>query len=66
MCAFYQKYADQLVEGMIENPDFSTPSTIGIFAPWGSGKSRFMEFISEYCRNTECDPSVDVVVIPMP
>ena len=41
-------YAEKMVKVMIKNPEFGTPSTIGLFAPWGSGKSRFVNYISKY------------------
>ena len=43
-----QFYANKIADEMVLSPEFSTPSTIGIFAPWGSGKSRFMGFVSKW------------------
>ena len=42
-----QQYANKIADDMMLSPEFDTPATIGIFAPWGSGKSRFMGFISK-------------------
>ena len=43
-----QQYANKIADDMVLSPEFDTPATIGIFAPWGSGKSRFMGFISKW------------------
>lgn len=42
----FERYVDALVQ-IITNPQSQTPFTIGIFGPWGSGKSTLIQYLDE-------------------
>ena len=42
----FDHYIDAL-SGMIRDPAFQTPFCIGVFGPWGSGKTSFMQILHE-------------------
>ena len=64
LLAVFQKYADKMTKALILSSDFETPSTIGIFAPWGSGKTKFLNFISKLQDMPPTPPPLDVLKLP--
>jgi len=42
----FKRYVSPLI-GILENPQTQTPFTIGVFGPWGTGKSTLMEYIDQ-------------------
>ena len=44
-----QTLADTIATSAILSEDFAPPCTIGILAPWGSGKSYVLDAIGKHC-----------------
>lgn len=53
----YQPYVTALA-GILKNPELQTPFTVGVYGPWGTGKSTFMHLLS---RDLETD---DYLTVP--
>jgi hypothetical protein len=47
----YEPYAKVMAE-LLSNPGLETPFTVGIFGPWGTGKTTFMYLMSRHLEDT--------------
>jgi predicted KAP-like P-loop ATPase len=55
----FRRYIDPLI-AILTDPNQQTPFTVGVFGPWGSGKSSLLQMLNERLENDHPDKFVRV------
>jgi hypothetical protein len=62
-CLDFRRFVDPLTS-VLASPDTNTPFTVGIFGPWGSGKSTFLTLLQESLEAKHPDAFMTITFNP--